>query len=133
MKMRRAIFASAVSCLWLFALTAPARAALLGVNFAGTTSSSTSQLFSVNEATGAATPIGFTGSYALNYLAANSAGELYSVGTSPGNPRSLANTLLRINPATGAATAVATLSLGGGRNGASIRDLAFSPAGVLYA
>jgi hypothetical protein len=56
---------------------------------------------------------------------------LYTVGTPPGG--SLANVLLRINPATGAATPGATLSLGGGRNGASIRAMAFSPAGVLYA
>lgn len=132
--MHRAILVPAVFCLSLFALgpTAPALGALLAVNFGGG-NTVPSQLFSVNEATGAATAIGSTGSFALNSLAATPAGELYTVGTSPGTSGSLANVLLRINPATGAATPVATLSLGGGRNGASIRAMAFSPAGVLFA
>jgi hypothetical protein len=123
------------SCLSWFALVgaAPARGGLLAVNFAGTTGPTSSQLLSISETTGAAIPIGPTGSFALNSLAASPAGELYTVGTPPGSLRSLANVLLRLNPTTGAATSVATLNLGGGRNGASIRALAFSPAGGLYA
>ena len=135
--MHRAIVVPTVTCLCVFAFgpaAQPARASLLAVNFAsaGDDPPLPSRLFSVNESTGAATPIGSTGYFELNALASSPAGELYAVGDPLGTIPSPANVLIQIDPATGAATPAATLSLGGGRE-VSIRSMAFSPAGVLYA
>lgn len=92
-----------------------AQAGLIGVSFGG-------GLYSIDQTNGATTFIGSTGFSALNALAADSGGTIYS--TSGSN-------LLSINTTTGAGTSVATIS--GLGEGTSIRGLAFSSSNVLYA
>jgi hypothetical protein len=90
-------------------------APMIGINFAG-------DVFAIESSTGAGSPLGSSGLLLLNSLAKNSAGVLYSQGSTNG----FDSHLVTINPSTGAATLVAPLSISG------LRGLAFSPTDVLY-
>lgn len=84
-----------------------------------------SPLIAINPTNGVGSIVGLTGFNYLNSLAKDKAGNLYSVS---------GNQLIRINPDTGAGTAVATLELHlGPLHTPNIRGLAFSPDGILYA
>jgi hypothetical protein len=95
---------------------------LLGVPWS---SDPSSPLVAINPTNGVGSVIGLTGFNYLNSLARDKEGSLYSVS---------GDRLIRINPATGSGTAVATLDLHlGPLDTPNIRGLAFSPDGVLYA
>jgi hypothetical protein len=83
--------------------------------------------YTVNTSTGAATLVGPTGFTRVNALAANPAGEVYAM-----RARTVGSTepdvLFRIDPLTGAGTAVQTYTVD-----TDIRGLAFGPLGRLYA
>lgn len=82
-----------------------------------------SNLYKVDPATGAATPVGNTG-YAITGLAQDpTTGILYAVST--GNSPIAPLTLLTLNPTNGAPTVVGPL-------GKQITDLSFNSAGLLY-
>ena len=98
------------------ALPAVANAQILSVSFDFTNSS----VHSINQSTGAGTLIGMAGFSRLNSLARDSAGNFWSAG-GPAD-----TDLIRINPSTGAGTAVATLTI------PNMRGLAYSPLDVLY-
>lgn len=73
--------------------------------------------------TGSWTALGDAGFDSCNSMARNAAGDYYTVGTSGG-----VSVLITIDPATGAGTQVAVLN-----PDMSIRAMAFSPSGVLFA
>lgn len=108
--------ALALATVMLLAAPAAGHAALVGIGFGGS-------VYSINETTGAGTLLGNSGFGATNSMARNSAGTIYSAANS---------SLITINPVTGAGTLASTLS-GFGAEGLSIRGLAFSSTGVLYA
>lgn len=83
-------------------------------------STTNSPVYKINQVTGTGQQIGLSGTIRLNSLARNSAGALYSVGGANDDA------LVTINPSTGAATFVATLSSN------DIRGLAFSSNDTLY-
>jgi hypothetical protein len=93
-----------------------ALAQVIGVSWSDTNS----RVFKIDRATGAGQEIGLSGTVRLNSLAENSAGKLYSVGGAADNA------LVTINPTTGAATVVATLTSN------DIRGLAFTSNDTLY-
>ena len=108
--------ALALATVMLLAAPAAGHAALVGIGFGGS-------VYSINETTGAGTLLGSSGFGGTNSMARNSAGILYSATPS---------LLITINPVTGVGTLATTLS-GFGAEGLSIRGLAFSSTGVLYA
>jgi hypothetical protein len=115
---------AALSVLVLAVASPAARADIIGVTFGGTAS----PVVRIDPATGVGSAIGPSGFPALNSLAEDRAGTLYSaVDSPPGSPPHL----ITINPATGAGTMVATLSFGAVVP--DVRGLAFSGADVLYA
>jgi hypothetical protein len=77
----------------------------------------------INPATGAGQTISNTGYFGLNSLAADSQGVLYSAARD--------GTLITINPHTGVAAPKAAINFGA--DAVSVRGLAFSPGGELYA
>lgn len=95
---------------------------LVGIEFSATDS----QLYGINDATGAGTPIGGTGFKAVNSLAFSNAGTLVSVAANAG-----IYSLISVDPATGTGTLLTQLNFGGAP--ADVRGLAFSPADVLFA
>ena len=108
--------AAALASVILLAAPVAGHGALVGIGFGGS-------VYSINETTGAGALLGSSGFGATNSMARHSAGTLYSA-----TPASL----ITINPVTGAGTLAPALS-GFGAEGLSIRGLAFSSAGVLYA
>jgi hypothetical protein len=87
-----------------------------------------SSLLRIDKATGDVTPIGLTGFSRLNSLATDPSGRLYSVGRARDAVRD--DQLIRIDPVTGAGTAVSTVTLG--TDIVSVRGLAIAPDGTLY-
>ena len=114
------------SAVWMLLLVCGGRvqATMIGVSGSG-------NVYHIDEATGLGTFVGSTGigfPYIINSLARSPAGVYFSAtDTSFPFPQSL----FTIDPATGAGTIVASLSFGS--VSPSIRALAFSPAGELYA
>ncbi len=106
---------------WLLLMPMAHAADILGVAFDGTVSR-------IDTATGTGSTIGNAGFTGLNSLARNSASEFFSVA---GDAFAPSSTLIRIDSITGLGTSVATVNLGLAE--ASVRALAFSPTGVLYA
>lgn len=113
---------------WVAALvvTGAARGELIGVGWDLTDS----PVYRIDERTGSATLIGRSGVGRLNSLAAAPDGSLYSVGggATENDPPDL---LVRIEPDTGLAVPVRTLSMAGRTT--NVRALAFAPDGTLYA
>jgi len=101
-----------ISCFLLAA--APAQD-MVGLDWAGTA-------YAIDSATGTGAPLGGTGYGSINSMAKSPGGVLYAMAG-----YGSANSLLTINPTTGVATFVATTNLD------SVRGLAFSGAGTLYA
>jgi len=97
-----------------------------------------STLYNINPTTGAATTIGSIGYRLVGGLAFDSAGTLYGVGatyTNPGGgPPPVGDlTLITVNTATGAGTAVGTLTVGGSPLLSNFQDISFNPTtGTLY-
>ncbi len=113
--------------LWFFLSPGRAHAGLKNWTLVGVSwyVAPSSPLTAINPNNGAASIIGPTGFNYLNSLARDKAGYLYSV---------CVNQLIRINPATGAGTVVATLNFNlNPPQDLDIRGLAFSPGGVLFA
>ncbi|MGY6274526.1 DUF6923 family protein [Methylomonas sp. MgM2] len=105
----------------MLASAGSASADVIGVTFNGTVAS-------FDSATGTRTVLGNAGISRLDSLARSSSGTLYSVGGS------LDNTLVTIDPATGQATAVATLDYNGtAKPSHTITGLSFAPSGDLFA
>jgi len=86
----------------------------------GTTRGSNAQLVEINTATGAGTPVGAGTGYHLNVPAFNSSGELFAWSED-------SDSLVRMNPATGAVTTVFPNSVGTSNTG-----MAFNNSNVLY-
>lgn len=90
-------------------------------------SSTTSDLYTINSSTGAATSVGPIG-YAVTGLAFDpTSGVLY--GSVSPNSTANPNSLITINPATGAGTLVGAFSIPGAF---AVADIAFTSAGALY-
>lgn len=100
----------------LLALTPRADATIIGINFVGT-------VFSIDETTGSGAAIGPSGFAGTNSMTRNSAGTIYTAEGGTGT-----NTLVTINPITGAGTAGASFATSNG-----VRGLAFSSSDVLFA
>jgi hypothetical protein len=98
---------------------------------AHTGSAGPSVLFSLDPATGVATPIGFIGFDSVSGLATHPAtGVLYGVGHRPGAG---VHVLLTIDPATGAGTEIGPTGVEALGFGNRMSDIAFRPAdGVLF-
>jgi hypothetical protein len=124
MTMRR--YTAVWSTLFVAFVAPAARADIIGVSFGflGTDS----RVVRIDPTTGAGSVIGVTGFPAMNSLAENSAGTLFSVVDNP--PIALPR-LITIDPNTGAGTVVSTLNFGSVVP--DVRGLAFSPADVLFA
>ncbi len=111
--MRRSLIAIAVLAALL--VGSEGRAGMIGISFDGST-------VAIDDATGLFSPLGATGFSSTNSLAATAAGTLFSA-TDLLAPFS--NTLLTIDPLTGAGTAVATLDFGGALT--DVRSMAIRP------
>ena len=97
---------AALSVVLLVSMSPVARADIIGVSFAFL--GADSQVVRIDPATGVGSVIGVSGFPAMNSLAANSAGTLFSVVD---NPPAVPN-LFTINPNTGAGALVATVNFG---------------------
>lgn len=102
----------------------PLHADLLGVDWIG-------QAWRIDQCTGESVLIGPTGFTGHNSLARDNEGTFFTTGTIEIGI-SADQCLLTINPDTGEATEVALLNLDAATEG-TVRSLAFSPNGVLYA
>lgn len=90
-----------------------------------------STLYLIDNATGAATPIGPIGFDSVSALAFDSAGTLYGVGRRPSDNR---NVLITVNTATGAGTMVGLTGVENLGFGNSVSDISFRHSdGALYA
>ncbi len=120
-------YQTAVVSMLVLAVTSPAaRAEIIGVSFGFL--GSASPVVRIDPATGVGSVLGVSGFPAMNALAENRAGILYSaVDNPPVSPPHL----ITINPVTGAGTMVATLNFGTVLP--DVRGLAFSGADVLFA
>jgi hypothetical protein len=94
---------------------------LIGVQWSFTNS----LVVALSSETGQGVVVGLAGVSRLNSLAGNSSGQLFSVGGDTGNQ------LVMINPSTGVATNIATVTFG--TEVPSVRGLAFSSNDILYA
>ena len=99
------------------------QAALLGVTFGG-------DVYSINESTGAGVFVGSTGSTRLNSLTEDGAGGFISATSAPPTA-SGGGVLVSINGSTGSGTVGPSINLGA--TPVSIRGLAVSPTGTLFA
>src|SRR5262245_38578334 len=101
-------YVAAVLSILILVVAAPgARAEIIGVSFAFL--GSNSSVVRVDPVTGVGSVIGVSGFPAMNSLAENSSGTLYSAVD---NPPGSAPQLITIDPNTGAGTLVATLNFG---------------------
>jgi hypothetical protein len=103
------------TALALFMMPAMVMAELIGISW----SSINNAVSSIDESTGSISLIGYVGYGRLNALAQDRAGNFYSCSESK---------LINIDPITGSGSVVATLD-----GISSVRGLAFSDQGVLYA
>ena len=117
-----AVAATVLSSLAVAQQSASAAEILYGMTGAGGTASS---LYTIDPTTGASTLVGATGFGHVVAMDFNPVdGLLYGISNSSGG------TLLTIDVATGAGTAIATL--GGSMTGSNAPDMAFNAAGTLY-
>ncbi|MFB2836579.1 Calx-beta domain-containing protein [Floridanema evergladense] len=88
----------------------------------------TGDVVSINKTTGATTGIGYSGFSQLNSFARDSQGNLFTIPDSS----TTTGLLIKINPNTGTGSVFSTFNNNFGQVKASVRDLAFSPSGVLF-
>ncbi len=117
--MKKLLCVLSLACAGMLLGGGPATADMIGVAFSG-------NVFSMNPTTESQILLGASGIKRLDSLAQSSSGVLYSVGGATDDQ------LVTINPITGLATTVATLSYNVSKPTGTMTGLSFSPTGDLF-